>query len=499
MKNIQDIENWLNSYSINNFTVSNDFQVSVYGSVNLKGKLKTKRLPIEFKLVDGYFDISDNGLVTLEGCPGQVTKDFNCSHNKLETLFGAPTKVGDFDCSFNKLKDLSYGPKEVLGYFNCSNNELVSIKGSPRTVKGYFKCSNNQIASLRGGPKYIEGYFDTSCNSLETLYGGPITVGQDYFCYWNKLKDLNSLADEIGWDLVTDFRLNHLQSSFDEEKRTWRYKGQDVIAHVYKPVVALTNKQDISKWLDKYNVKNYRILDDMSVNVDGHVRLADRLANLSKLPLSFNEVEGDFDISDNELISLEGSPRKVGGNFLAFKNEISSLRGGPKEVGKSFIVLRNNITTLEYSPSIVKEDFICSHNPLTSLEGMISVQGSVFAGVSISSVKAQEFVYNGVKTFKYPGIAVMEYLDKEYIALTQEELNFEKTKKNLQNVISKMITNGSLSKEMINETLIKNLAKYKLFTLKDKVLLIKNPPEPKDDNKELSETEIRKLVFDTEI
>ncbi|MFA6789631.1 MAG: hypothetical protein WCR15_08095, partial [Arcobacteraceae bacterium] len=147
----------------------------------------------------------------------------------------------------------------------------------------------------------------------------------------------------------------------------------------------------------------------------------------------------------------------------------------------------------------VKEDFICSHNPLTSLEGMISVQGSVFAGVSISSVKAQEFVYNGVKTFKYPGIAVMEYLDKEYIALTQEELNFEKTKKNLQNVISKMITNGSLSKEMINETLIKNLAKYKLFTLKDKVLLIKNPPEPKDDNKELSETEIRKLVFDTEI
>jgi hypothetical protein len=38
-----------------------------------------------------------------------------------------------------------------------------------------------------------------------------------------------------------------------------------------------------------------------------------------------------------------------------------------------------------------------------------------------------------------------------------------------------------------------------LFNLKDKVLLLKNPPEPKDDNKELSETEIRKMVFDTEI
>jgi hypothetical protein len=93
----------------------------------------------------------------------------------------------------------------------------------------------------------------------------------------------------------------------------------------------------------------------------------------------------------------------------------------------------------------------------------------------------------------------MEYLDKEYIALTQEEINFEKTKKNLQNVINKMINNGSLTIEMINDTLIKNLTKYKLHSLKDKVLLLKHPPEPKDDKKELSETEIRKLVFDTEI
>jgi hypothetical protein len=499
MRDIQDIENWLNDHSVSNFTVSTDFEVSVYGSVNLKGKLKSKRLPVAFKLVDGYFDISDNGLTTLEGCPTQVTKDFNCSHNALESLFGAPTKVGDFDCSYNKLKDLSYAPKELFGFFNCSNNELTSIKGSPRTVKGYFSCANNQIASLRGGPKYIDGYFDCSNNNLETLFGGPITVSHDYICYWNKLKDLNSLSDEIGWDLITDFRLNHLTSSFDEEKKTWRYKGSDVVDHVYKPVVALTNRQDITKWLEKHHIKNYRILEDNSVSVEGNVRLADRLANLSKLPLSFHEVEGDFDISDNELVSLEGSPKKVGGNFLAFKNELTSLKGGPKEVGKSFIVLRNNITSLEYSPTLVKEDYICSHNPLTSLEGMISVQGSVFAGVAISSIKGQEFVYNGVKTYKYPGVAVMEFLDKEYVALTQDELNFEKTKKNLQSVIGKMINNGSLRKDMITDTLLRNLTKYKLFTLKEKVLLIKNPPEAKDDKKELSETEIRSLVFDTEI
>ncbi|WP_419769496.1 MAG: hypothetical protein ACNI3C_09125 [Candidatus Marinarcus sp.] len=499
MRNIKDIEDWLDKYSIDNYAVSENFQVTVYGSVNLKGKLKSKRLPIEFKLVDGYFDISDNELTSLEGCPPHVTKDFNCANNKLETLFGAPNKVGDFNCSYNKLKDLSYAPKEVLGYFDCSNNELTSIKGSPRTVKDYFKCSNNHIGSLRGGPKYIDGYFDCSNNQLETLFGGPIVVAQDYKCYWNRLKDLNNIADEIGWELTTDFRLNHLQSSFDEINKTWKYKGSEVISHVYKPLVALTNKKEIAEWLDKHHIKNYKILEDMSVNVDGHVRLTDRLANLSKLPLSFNEVEGDFDISDNELITLEGSPRKVGGNFLAFKNELTSLKGGPKEVGKSFIVLRNNITSLEFSPSVVKEDFICSHNQLTSLEGLISVQGSVFSGVAISSLKAQEFIYNGIKTYKYPGAAVMDYLDREYIALTDEEATFEKTKRNLQNVINKMISNNTLTPDMINDMLLKNLTKYKLLSLKQKVLLIKNPPAAQEGNKELSEIEIRKMVFDVEL
>ena len=39
-------------------------------------------------------------------------KDFNCSYNKLTSLFDCPVEVGDFDCSHNNLKNLSYGPKE---------------------------------------------------------------------------------------------------------------------------------------------------------------------------------------------------------------------------------------------------------------------------------------------------------------------------------------------------------------------------------------------------
>jgi len=493
-----DVEKWLREQGISNYTISEDLYVSVQGSVNLNGKLNGQKLPVKFKQVDGYFDISNNNITTLEGCPKTVSRDFNCSRNKLTSLFDCPAEVGEFDCSHNLLKTLSYAPKEVKGSFDCSYNELTSITGSPRTIKGHFKCNDNKLTSLKGGPQYVDTYFDASHNFLEKLSGGPISVKHDYICHGNSLIDLEGLADEIGWDLITDIRLSHLTSSFNEEDKCWRYKGAQVIAHIYKPIVALNNAEDIKKWLNRHEIKNFRILSDNSVDVMGDVRLCDKLNNMLKLPLNFNTVEGDFDISDNELTSLEGCPKKVSGSFLAYKNELTSLKGGPKEVGGNFIVLHNNITSLQNSPTIVKEDFICSHNPLRDLEGINTVIGYVFTCVYVPKLKCQKFNYKGVITYKYSGDAVTKYLDQEYVSLTDEERAFEITKKNLEKAIKKMLNSGSLTKDMITDTLIRNLEKYHLEQLKAKILLIKNPPN-EEDSSILTEEEIMKLVFDKEL
>lgn len=499
MNNLAEVEKWLKDHSINNYLISEDFSVTVQGNVNLNQKLNVKKLPVKFKMVDGFFDISNNSLTSLEGCPKTVNGDFFCSKNNLVSLFEGPTEVGHFDCSFNQLKNLSYAPKEVKGNFNCSNNEITSIKGMPRTVKGNFNCSNNKLSNLKGGPKYIDESFDCSDNQIERLNGGPVSVGRDYICSRNSITDLDGIADEIGYDLVTDVRLNHITSTFNEEERNWRYKGSEVVSHIYKPIVALTNVDDISSWLRKHEIKNFTILKDNSVNVHGDVRLADKLANLLKLPLNFNVIEGDFDIGDNELTSLEGSPKKVLGSFMAHKNEIHSLKGGPKEVGGSFVILHNNITSLEFSPTLVKEDFICSHNPLKDLEGINTVLGYVFTGVPIANIKCQKYVYKGVTTYKYPADLVMKYLEKQYISLTDEEKAFEETRKNLENVITKMLEQATLSQEMINDNLIKNLTKYRLDELKEKVLLVKYPPEDDTRMKHLSEDEIMRLAFEKEI
>lgn len=498
MLKYDEIEKWLESFSITNYMILDDLTVNVFGSVNLNNKLNGKKLPIKFKKVDGYFDISDNELKTLEGCPEVVTKDFNCSRNNLASLFNSPKEVGDFDCSYNDLKDLSYCPKTVKGSFDCSNNKITSLKGSPRTVKGFFKCSHNQITSLKNGPNNIELYFDCSFNLLEKLTAGPFGVGQDYICNGNKLVDLDGVADEIGWDLLTDIRLNHVDNSFNEETGVWKYKGNEAISHIYKPVVALTNIDEISRWLRKHEIKNFSVLKDNSVDVHEDVKLSNKLANLLKLPLQFNEVEGTFDISDNELISLEGCPKKVTGDFLAFKNELTSLKGAPKEVGGSFIILQNNISSLKFAPSSVKEDFVCSHNPLRSLDGLNSVNGFVFTGVYLPKVKCQKYTYKGVPTYKYPGELVMKYLDNEYITLTDDEIAFEKTRKNVEKVITTMLNNNELNAEKITDTLINNLEKYHLQSLKEKVLLIKYPVTEKKD-KHLSEQEILNSIFDEEL
>jgi len=497
MLNVSDIENWLRDYGINNYHISDDFYVSVQGNVNLSEKLKGQKLPIKFDRVDGYFNISNNDLETLEGCPKVVIKDFNCSYNKLTSLFDCPVEVGNFDCSHNNLKNLSYGPKEVKGTYDCSFNELVSIKASPRTIKGHFKCNNNRLVSLDGGPKTIDIYFDCSNNHLESLMGGPITVKEDYVCNANRLNDLDGVADEIGGDLITDIKLD-IGSHYDEETQTYRYKGREAVSNVYRPAVALTNEEDIQAWLDKYDIKNTTILPDGSVDVQGDIKLSNRLPNVSKLPINFNYVDGDFDVSENELITLEGSPIKVGGSFFAYKNELDSLRGGPKEVKGSFVILHNNITSLQNSPTIVKDDYICSHNPLRTLEGINTVLGYVFTGVYIPKLKCQKYNYRGVTTYKYPGDAVMKYLDEEYISLTDEEKAFEFTKKNLEKVIKKMLNANTLTREMITDQLIQNLTKYQLDQLKTKVLWIKNPPN-EDNSDIISEDDIMKLAFEKEL
>jgi len=133
---------------------------------------------------------------------------------------------------------------------------------------------------------------------------------------------------------------------------------------------------DIDFLCKKYRIKNYTINGDGTIDVNGDVDLGS--LKLTKLPLKFRNVSGDFLCYYNQLTSLEGSPQSVGGNFYCSNNQLTSLEGSPQSVGGDFWCDNNQLTSLEGGPKSVGGDFVCLYNQLTSLEGSPQSVGGDF-------------------------------------------------------------------------------------------------------------------------
>ena len=107
----------------------------------------------------------------------------------------------------------------------------------------------------------------------------------------------------------------------------------------------------------RYNITNYTINDDGSINVNGRVDLHNK--GLTELPLRFNKVNGSFDCSDNKLTSLKGCPRWIGGSFSCAYNKLRDLEYSPDYVGGWFDCCYNLLTD-NYCETEILGDFITS-------------------------------------------------------------------------------------------------------------------------------------------
>ena len=127
------------------------------------------------------------------------------------------------------------------------------------------------------------------------------------------------------------------------------------------------DKELIKEICIRYKIKNYTINKDESIDVNDNVNLS--YMGLSELPLKFNKVGGYFDCGNNQLTTLEGSPKYVDSSFYCYNNKLTTLEGSPNEVGGSFDCSRNQLKTLKGSPESVRGSFEGSNNQITSLEG----------------------------------------------------------------------------------------------------------------------------------
>lgn len=149
----------------------------------------------------------------------------------------------------------------------------------------------------------------------------------------------------------------------------------------------------------KYNIINYTINTNMTIDVEGDVKLSkindtffDQsdsdiksimhfdddsddddafdifVPTITQLPLRFNVVNGNFDCSNNMLTTLSGCPKEVLGSFTCEFNSLTSLEGGPRNVHGNYICQLNKLTTLFYVPQVVNGDFNCTENDLTIID-----------------------------------------------------------------------------------------------------------------------------------
>ena len=91
--------------------------------------------------------------------------------------------------------------------------------------------------------------------------------------------------------------------------------------------------KDIDAICQRYGITNYTINNGL-VDVDASVDLS--YIRLTKLPLQFGKVTGNFYCYSNQLTTLEGGPKWVEGNFYCNNNQLTSLQGGPKWVEGNF-------------------------------------------------------------------------------------------------------------------------------------------------------------------
>jgi len=135
--------------------------------------------------------------------------------------------------------------------------------------------------------------------------------------------------------------------------------------------------KEIKDLCSEYNITDYQIKDDGSIDVNGDVRI---LRDLKQLPLTFNEVKGNFNCGSNKLTTLKGCPKKVVGYFSCSYNKLTSLEYSPKivEEGNFYCIGNEYLTSLEglENTYIGGELDVCGCSKLYSLKGFPKKVGS---------------------------------------------------------------------------------------------------------------------------
>jgi hypothetical protein len=201
-----------------------------------------------------------------------------------------------------------------------------------------------------------------------------LQIERESISFDNILKDLiKKLSENVNLNMGN---LEDILNRVEEEE----YRREDVVEireSKMKWIKTFESISEIERLCNEYRIENWTINSEGLVDVEGNVNLS--FQELKQIPINFGKVGGDFHCGFNKLTTLEGVPREVGGDFYCNVNKLTTLKGAPNRVDGDFYCRNNELTTLEGIPSRVNGGFYCCHNQLTTLEGIPS---RVYGGFS---------------------------------------------------------------------------------------------------------------------
>jgi len=96
--------------------------------------------------------------------------------------------------------------------------------------------------------------------------------------------------------------------------------------------------QLIKNWLDEYDIENYTINDDFTIDVKGNVVFG--ADTLKKLPdfIQFNIVSGYFDLQGVGIETLKGCPYECNDFSCSHNINLKSLKYGPQIINNQLFL-----------------------------------------------------------------------------------------------------------------------------------------------------------------
>ena len=147
-----EINNLCASYCIRDVTINKDGTVDVNNDVDLSRRSLIE-LPFKFGKVEGCFDCSFNKLTTLFGGPKQVNYDYLCNDNKLINVEWFP-EYFDYEIWIfnNPVDELISLVVEGTGVMNDDDDDgVINYKNIRKFIK-YL----NEYDVIRDGLKVVE-------------------------------------------------------------------------------------------------------------------------------------------------------------------------------------------------------------------------------------------------------------------------------------------------------------------------------------------------------